>query len=116
MTELLPSGGWGDFLAWWRDEGQNRIFRMFVYKRMHTPYEQQKAYSDESLYEDIYCQYVFIREVINLGNGDYLLGVQETDCEELFEGLEYYRLSEIRLSYHPIDMNEAVELIESLKE
>ena len=108
MAELINKSYYGDFNTFWLDDGQDRLFRMLVYKRMFTPYEQGKAYMDESQFEDTYYQYVFIREVIELGNGDYLLGVQQIDIDmgDIFQGITYYRLSEIRLSYNPDDINE----------
>lgn len=95
---------YGDFETWWLDDGQDRLFRLLVYKRMFTPYEQENKFMDESEYEDTHYKFVYIREVIDLGNGDYLLGVQEKYDDAIFDGLEYYRLSEIRLSYIPADV------------
>lgn len=82
------------------------MFMFWVYRRMFTPYEQQQAFSDESIYEDSIAQIGFIKECVPMGNGDFLIGIQcaltdTTDCDEsveLSDKIEYYRLSEIRLN------------------
>ena len=81
------------------------IFRMWVYKKMFTPYEQDKKYIDETCYEDVNSRYVCIREYIPLPDGDILLGVQEIlDKSDIYTKqskwfIEYYKLSEIRLHF-----------------
>lgn len=96
-----------DFNTWLLDVGYDRIFRVWKYKRMFTPYEQKEAFSDESIYEDDICDYVKIREAIELPDGDILLGLQtiedskDLDNEDSY--LSYYRLSQIELTYSPDD-------------
>lgn len=85
---------------------KNEMFMFWVYKRMFTPYEQQQAFSDESVFEDSMAQIGFIKECVPMGNGDFLIGIQcvatdDTDYDEnvkLSSRIEYYRLSEIRLN------------------
>ena len=84
------------------------VFRYWVYRRMFTPFEQEKAYSDESFFEDTHANFGIVRDCIALGNGEYLLGFQDVYDLENEEGreytvLNYYRLSEIRLSYYHAD-------------
>lgn len=93
-----------DFL----DAHQDDIFRFWVYRKVYTPYEQQKAFSDESVFEDTYAIFGFVAECISLGNGDFLLGfrtVADPDEENVqaYNGpIEYYKLSEIRMGlYQP---------------
>ena len=38
-----------------------------------------------------------IKELIELADGDYLIGFQDVDRDDLY--IEYYKLSEIRLDY-----------------
>lgn len=82
---------------------KNTVFHYWVYRRLYTPYEQREAFIDESVYEDSVASAGIIRECIALGNGDYLLGFQVVEIGEPPEqpctGLEYYRLSEIRLGF-----------------
>lgn len=68
---------------------------------MFTPYEQQRAFEDETIFEDDYYTLAKITEAIDLGNGEWLLGFTGVDRDtlELNTYTEYYKLSEIRLSY-----------------
>ena len=86
----------GMFLA-----SEERVFRMWVFKKMFTPYEQDEKFSDESVYVDDTCKFVMIKELIELPDGDLLIGFQDADSDNLY--LEYYKLSEIRLDYRPED-------------
>lgn len=88
---------WGDIHTWLSDEAEDRVFRMWIFKRMFTPYEQDEKFSDESIYEDDTCKFVMIKELIELADGDYLIGFQDVDRDDLY--IEYYKLSEIRLDY-----------------
>lgn len=88
---------WGDIHTWLSDVGEERVFRMWVFKKMFTPYEQDENVLDDSVYVDDTCKYVMIKELIELPDGDLLIGFQDTDNDNLY--LEYYKLSEIRLDY-----------------
>ena len=91
---------WGDIHTWLSDVGEERVFRMWVFKKMFTPYEQDEKFSDESVYVDDTCKFVMIKELIELPDGDLLIGFQEADdadSDNLY--LEYYKLSEISLDY-----------------
>ncbi|MCZ2398147.1 MAG: hypothetical protein LC100_16615 [Chitinophagales bacterium] len=80
------------------------IFRVWQYKRMFTPYEQEQKFSDESEYVNVECDYVRIRDVITLPDGDLLLATTyawgESSC------ISYYKLSEISLGKNEKDMEE----------
>lgn len=61
------------------DYADTTIFRIYKYKRVFTPYEQDKKYSDESIFENgSYPIYVYIRMAIELPDGDILLKMEET--------------------------------------
>ena len=92
---------WGDIHTWLSDVGEGSIFRIWIFKKMFTPYEQDEKFSDESVYVDDICKYVMIKELIELPDGDLLIGFQDADSDNLY--LEYYKLSEIRLDYRPED-------------
>ena len=68
---------------------------------MFTPYEQQRAFEDETIFEDDYYTLAKITEAIDLGNGEWLLGFTRVDGDTLRinQYTEYYKLSEIKLSY-----------------
>ena len=99
MIKIADS--WGDIHTWLSDVGEERVFRMWVFKKMFTPYEQDEKFSDESVYVDDTCKFVMIWELIDLPYGDLLIGFQDTDSDNLY--LEYYKLSEIRLDYYQND-------------
>lgn len=91
----------------WLMDNEGRVFRYLVYKRMFTPYEQQNAFMDESEYVDSHYSYALIEEAVDLGN-DWLLGLREVEDLDggevnTWDFLQYYRLSELRLSYFEQD-------------
>lgn len=86
------------------EQHKYRVIRFYVYRRMFTPQEVEKQYIDQSVYESNTASIGMVREVISLPDGDVLLGIggiYEDVCD--MDHLEYYRLSEIRLSYWPRD-------------
>lgn len=96
------------------EEHKNDVFCYWVYRRLFTPYEQEKAFMDESCFEDVHANMGFVRECTSLGNGDYLLGFQTTDDSDggepkVYPMIEYYKLSEIRLAFHFDEENEEEE-------
>ena len=101
--------------TWARDlEGQ--VFRYTVYKKVWTPYELEKKYSDESEYEDGgYYNHAYITNIIEIPN-DVLIEFEElAEYEEgaPFEpkGYKTYRkLSEISLSKFDIDNEERIPI------
>lgn len=87
-----------DMETWLLDYG-DRVYRYLVYKKMFTPYEEKNAFSDESVYEDTYYTTCTIEEAIDLGNGEWLLGLHTVDDDRKPCGIiHYYKLSEIQLS------------------
>lgn len=88
-------------LETWLIDNDERIYRYLVYKRMFTPYEQQRAFEDETIFEDDYYTLAKITEAIDLGKGEWLLGLTSVDGDTLRinQYTEYYKLSEIKLSY-----------------
>ena len=103
-----------DFETWLLDYG-DRIYSYLVYKKMFTPYEQQKAFSDENIYEDSHYELCKIEEAIDLGNGEWLLGLRTIgDDGKIYSMVHYYKLSEIRLALFEND--QCLELYEGDKE
>lgn len=86
-----------DFTTWMLDN-DGRLYRYWVYRRIWTPYEQEQKFTDESFFESEECEEGFLREAVELPDGDILLGFQPPFFNE-GEYLEYYRLSEIHLVY-----------------
>lgn len=80
-------------------DNENVIFSISVYKRLFTPYEEDKKFSDESIFQDSFdCKLI---SAIDTG-GDILLKVRR--CWEEYDELvfsnmyEYYSLMDIKLS------------------
>ncbi len=94
-----------DLETWLLDEG-DKLYRFLVYKRLFTPYEQEHAFMDESIYEDHHYSLCRIEQAIDLGSGEWLLGLRKIDelTGEDADIIEYYRLSEIRLARFDEDM------------
>ena len=89
----------------WLLDFDERIFRFVVYKKLFTPYEQDKKFMDESQFEDTHFRFAFIEEAVELGNGEWLLGFREIIDGEICNNIDYYKLSDIQLSYFEIDQN-----------
>lgn len=97
------------------DIGEDTIFRMYKYRRLFTPYEQDKKFSDESFFENgNYPDYVRIVGAIELPDGDVLLRLlEDTPVDERDEHYDesqsiylYEKLSEIKLEEWEYDNKE----------
>lgn len=82
----------------------NTVFRLWEYKRMFTPYEQEEKFSDESQYVNVECDHIRILDVITLPDGDLLLATTYAWGESSY--ISYYKLSEISLAKNEKDMEE----------
>ena len=88
----------------WLSDNSDRIYRFMVYKKLFTPYEQEQKFSDESQFEDTHYRFGFIEEAIELGHGEWLLGLREIIDGEVYD-INYFKLSDIQLSYFEQDQN-----------
>jgi len=90
----------------WVADNEGRIIRYLVYKRLFTPYEQEKKYMDESEFDDIHFRFGAIEEAIELGGGEWLLGIRMYDDIDFkpYNIIEYHKLSDIKLSFYERDM------------
>lgn len=82
----------------------NTVFRIWQYKRMFTPYEQEEKFIDESQYINDECDFVKILDTINLPDGDLLLATTYAYGDGKY--ISYYKLSEISLGKSEKDMEE----------
>ena len=87
----------------WFSDNSDRIYRFVVYKKLFTPYEQDKKFSDESQFEDTHYRFGFIEEVIEFGQGEWLLGFREVIDGEVCSYISYFKLSDIQLSFFEQD-------------
>lgn len=67
-----------DLETWYFDEGMDNFYKILIYKKVWTPYEIDKKFSDESAFEDGgYYKIVRILGIIELPNKDVLFKFQE---------------------------------------
>lgn len=95
---------WCTDMETWFSDNSDRIYRFMVYKKLFTPYEQEQKFSDESQFEDTHYRFGFIEEAIELGHGEWLLGLREIIDGEVYD-INYFKLSDIQLSYFEQDQN-----------
>lgn len=82
---------------------ENTLFRYWIIKKKFTPYEMKNADYMQSIYTNDECLLGCVREVIELGNGDVLIGF---DYEGENECRYFYRLSEIELALYDKDQED----------
>ena len=87
---------------------EDKAIRYWVKKSVFTPFEMDKKFSDQSTYECDIASIGFIKLAVDLGCGDYLLGIRPfyNDGGEQDEDLFFFRLSEIRFQICEIDQIE----------
>ena len=88
----------------WVNENADKVFRYNIYRKVYTPYEQEKKYIDESMYENDSYEYAFIEDIIELKD-DFLIGFRSTLPDFQWKKYDkiYCRLSEVRISYDEHD-------------
>lgn len=89
----------------WGYDNSDRIYRFLVYKKLFTPYEQERKFEDESQFEDIHYRFGLIKEAVELGNGEWLIGFREIIDYEVCGYISYFKLSDIQLSYFDGDQD-----------
>ncbi len=96
-------------LEHWFRQHRKRLYRFYVYKRMFTPYEIDKAFIDETCYESDCAMLGILEEVIELKD-DYLFGIRQVfvDCS-VSDTVEYYKLSELRIEWREKDEEDYIE-------
>jgi hypothetical protein len=81
----------------WLHDFDDRIYRYVVYRKMFTPYEQEKRNKDETPFESVYYRFGKIEEVVNIGEGKWMIGFRNVINHNLSDKIEYYMLDEIRI-------------------
>ena len=90
---------------------------MWQYKKSWTPWEEKNCTANSSNLISDECDFVVIRESIELPDGDILLGVQHVYFDDINDSNEdpndvsmyYHKLSEISLAYIPSDQFKNLE-------
>lgn len=84
-----------------------KLIRFWVFKHAFTPYEQDGKFFDQSVFESTTAMFGYIKVCVNLGSGDYLIGIQPDFGDGEFDNdLWFYRLSELRFQILEIDQLE----------
>lgn len=100
-----------DLETWLLDFNEEKIFRIYRRKDVFTPYEQEKKFMDETVWECV-SESAKIVEAIELPNKDTLLGFRNIWNEDVRDDnntlidtklvqssfIDYYPLSEIQLT------------------
>lgn len=94
---------YNSFAEYLKSLPRDTIFRLWQYKRMFTPYEQDEKFLDESQYVNDECDHIRILGVITLPN-DLLLATTYAYGDGKY--ISYYKLSEISLGKSEKDMEE----------
>lgn len=89
----------------WHLDNSDRIYRFVVYKKLFTPYEQEQKFVDESQFEDTHYRFGLIEEAIDLGHGEWMIGLREVCDGECLGFISYFKLSDIQLSYFDQDQD-----------
>ena len=79
------------------------VFRLWEKKFVFTPYEHEKKFVDQSVYENETCEFVVIKDVINLPDGDLLLATESIDCKGY---TDYFKLSGVAIAKWDRDMED----------
>ncbi len=98
----------------WIQAQEGQVFRLLTYKKVWTPYEMDKKYSDESIFEEGgYYVFVYITNAIETPEGTLL---ELSEVEQDYDNgtwkdnhIKHYRLlKDIKLTKYDID-NEEIE-------
>lgn len=103
---------YADMETWLHDFADERVVRVWKYKKSFTPLEQEKKYIDQSPYEEDVAKYCWLEEVVELDNGRVMFGFKdaeacamraygELDCEP---AIEYMLDGEFSMEYHEGDL------------
>lgn len=100
----MADAGFSESLNKWICNNQNTIYRMYEYKKVYTPYEQEHKYMDESMFISNYATFVHITEAIDI-HGDLLLRLEELNIDEMTQTGHFLirRLSDIQLDIYNSD-------------
>lgn len=82
----------------------NKIYRLYKYKRVYTPYEIDKKFSDESIFENgDYATMVKIVDMYKLPDNDLYIKFKIVDDDLDTEMYLYEKLSDIKLEEYTKD-------------
>lgn len=106
-----------DMETWMLDFADERVFRVWKYKKMFTPLEQDKKYFDQSTFENDVCKFMWLDEVVELPNGRIMFGFKDASTcamhdhgEFDFEPpIEYMLDGEFAMEYHDGDLKRVYE-------
>lgn len=108
---------WTDLDTWMCDNADERLFRVWKYKKVFTPYEMDKKFVDESPYEDDVCMYAWLDEVVEFENKRIMFGFRDATSAAMFEygelefepNIVYMMDGEFSMEYYPGDLARLME-------
>lgn len=86
----------GNFADWFNSYAKDKLFRLW--------YKEDEKLGPDDGYDGV-CQYVYLRQAINLGN-DWLIGYavfDEREKDNMYPSLNWAKLSEIDLAWYKDD-------------
>lgn len=90
----MTKGYFSDLITWFLDDDiQYKLFRVW--------------FKNEQ--DDTGCHFMYIAQIINLENGDYLIGLQHYDDTQKncrYPQISYHLLSEIHFAYYEEDQED----------
>lgn len=108
---------WTDLDTWMHDNSDERIFRVWRYKKVFTPLEQEKKYIDQSCYESDIAQFMWLDEVIEMGGGRFMFGFRDAEWAMQYAHgeldtpapIEYFMDGEFVMQYFPSDFQRLLD-------
>lgn len=102
---------WTDLDTWMCDNANERVFRVWRYKKIFTPREMDAKYVDQSPYEDDTAQLMWLDEVIELGGGRFMFGFRDAEWAAQYDNgdisspapIEYFMDGEFVMQYFEDD-------------
>lgn len=92
----------------WADKYSHQILRMWKYKKVWTPWEQENCDELVSEYVQDTCDYIVIREIVTFPNGEIMIGYEPNEGEEVtdeFNAIYYVMLKDVELAWYEGDQD-----------
>lgn len=96
---------YSDFSGW-AEKYKNQTFRMWIYKKAWTPWEEKNCKELDTPYVQDTCDFVILREIVMLPNGEIMIGYTLDEGDEVtdeYNYVSYVMLSDIELSWYKGD-------------
>lgn len=106
-----------DLETWMLDNADMRIFRVWKYKKVFTPLEQEKKYCDQGVYENETADFMWLEEVVELDNGRVMFGFKDAYLAAEYDHgdidftppIVYMMDGEFAMEHYPDDIKRVME-------